>query len=283
MKHRSTIAFILLAAALFAAPQLAHDVLSLKSAVGARLRGEIVRALLNLSASGGPEELAARPAAAQPAAVAQESTVAQQDAPRSKSCERRANPSQQPDAQPQEESQEQLAMLVSPSLMTEETLEKSLEAGASVVDPNVVDTNVIVSKAAEASRQALARVEIASLAPRSADVFPPSPVVGEKVPAGKCRAAQNKRESEAKRQAAVAAARSLERSLQRQLPDAALLRRFANMIPASYEFKVDGAQRYPAIKVTRRVGATPVSCNTPTTKQAALNVPVPLPQAPPAE
>jgi hypothetical protein len=48
MRHRSHIAFILLAAALFAAPQMAQDLSSLKGAVAARIRGEIMQAFLGL-------------------------------------------------------------------------------------------------------------------------------------------------------------------------------------------------------------------------------------------
>ncbi len=48
MRHRSHIAFILLAAALFAAPQMAQDLSSLKGAVAARIRGEILQAFLGL-------------------------------------------------------------------------------------------------------------------------------------------------------------------------------------------------------------------------------------------
>lgn len=48
MRHRSNIAFILLAAALFAAPQVAQDFSTLKGAVAARIRGEILQAFLGL-------------------------------------------------------------------------------------------------------------------------------------------------------------------------------------------------------------------------------------------
>lgn len=57
MKHRSVIAFILIAAALFAAPQISHDLSALKSAIGARLRGEILHAILNLPAGDGANEI----------------------------------------------------------------------------------------------------------------------------------------------------------------------------------------------------------------------------------
>ena len=48
MRHRSHIAFILLAAALFAAPQMAQDLSTLKGAVAARIRGELMQAFLGL-------------------------------------------------------------------------------------------------------------------------------------------------------------------------------------------------------------------------------------------
>ena len=52
MRHRSHIAFILLAAALFAAPQMAQDLSTLKGAVAARIRGEVMHAFLGLHSNG---------------------------------------------------------------------------------------------------------------------------------------------------------------------------------------------------------------------------------------
>src|SRR5205085_11488640 len=82
MKHRSVIAFILLAAALFAAPQISHDIMSLKSAVVARVRGEVMRAFLSLGGRDGGE-LAARRAGVPVATCAQEKEEAQAAAKRS--------------------------------------------------------------------------------------------------------------------------------------------------------------------------------------------------------
>lgn len=48
MRHRSHIAFILLAAVLFAAPQMAQDLSTLKGAVAARIRGQVMQAFLGL-------------------------------------------------------------------------------------------------------------------------------------------------------------------------------------------------------------------------------------------
>lgn len=50
MKHRSVIAFVIVAAALFAMPQLAHDLQALKGAAGARLHRELLHAFLSLPA-----------------------------------------------------------------------------------------------------------------------------------------------------------------------------------------------------------------------------------------
>lgn len=61
MKHRSVIAFVIVAAALFAAPQLSHDLQSLTGALGARLRGELMYAFLSLPAGEGSPAAAAAP------------------------------------------------------------------------------------------------------------------------------------------------------------------------------------------------------------------------------
>jgi hypothetical protein len=50
MKHRSVIAFVIVAAALFSLPQLSHDLRALKGAVGSTLHRELLQAFLNLPA-----------------------------------------------------------------------------------------------------------------------------------------------------------------------------------------------------------------------------------------
>lgn len=50
MKHRSVIAFVIVAAALFALPQLSHDLSALKGEVGARVHRELLYAFLNMPA-----------------------------------------------------------------------------------------------------------------------------------------------------------------------------------------------------------------------------------------
>jgi hypothetical protein len=60
MKHRSVIAFVIVAAALFSLPQLSHDLQALKGAVGTRLHRELLNTFLSLPA--GEPVAAAAPA-----------------------------------------------------------------------------------------------------------------------------------------------------------------------------------------------------------------------------
>jgi hypothetical protein len=63
MKHRSVIAFVIVAAALFSLPQLSHDLAALKGEVGARAHRELLYAFLNMPAG----EATAAAQAARPA------------------------------------------------------------------------------------------------------------------------------------------------------------------------------------------------------------------------
>jgi hypothetical protein len=58
MKHRSVIAFVLLAATLAAVPQVSQDLLELKSALGERARSEMWHAFLSLNGRGGAAQAA---------------------------------------------------------------------------------------------------------------------------------------------------------------------------------------------------------------------------------
>lgn len=64
MKHRSVIAFVIVAAALCSLPQLSHDLSALKGAVGSRVHRELLHAFLNLPAG---EPIAAAAPATRPA------------------------------------------------------------------------------------------------------------------------------------------------------------------------------------------------------------------------
>jgi hypothetical protein len=158
MRHRSVIAFIILAAALVAAPQVAHDFASLKSAVGARIRGEILRAFLNLHAGDGAGELKTRRADAAPMlASCKADAKADEQAARAEQRrdEERAQAAPRAEAAPQADAHRQLAMLIVPSPEGEEP---------SAAPPGVDDL-FIHGKAEGLPRRAESAGELAMLIP----------------------------------------------------------------------------------------------------------------------
>jgi hypothetical protein len=155
MRHRSNIAFILLAAALFAAPQVAHDLSTLKGAVAARIRGEILQAFLGLHANeadGGAAVRTQAPRAeiALASCTADKSEARPTQAARSKGSERTA---QRPEARSQS------AMLTDPS----ESVKSGLPSAAA-------------AELANLPRRILKETRLAMLTPPSNNgVEPPPP------------------------------------------------------------------------------------------------------------
>src|SRR5437764_188766 len=288
MKHRSVIAFILLAAALFAAPQISYDILSLKSAVVARVRGEVMRAFLSLGGRDGGGELAARRAGVPVATCAQEKEEAQA-APKSKRSEAHAPAMAQPDAARRPGRTEQLAMLVSPSLLAEGDKNETSGVDSNDVDTNVVDTNVVIGKAAELSRRVLTRSELAMIIPPDADVVVHAPADARASDASQKSAACRKQETdEARRHADYVTARFAVRKVEWQASGDSLLRKLHAVLPASYEFHVGGDGRRGKVLKLRRGGvgrsvATPAASAPQPGRQVARFAPMPAPQAPPAE
>jgi len=289
MKHRSVIAFILLAAALFAAPQISHDILSLKSAVVARVRSEVMRAFLSLGGRDGAGELAARRATTPAATCAQEKGEAQA-APKSKRGE--AHTPTQADTPAPQDRQEQLAMLISPSLLAEGDKDETSDVDTNDADANVVDTNVFVGRAAELSRGVLTNGEMAMIIPPDAGLVTHAHADARANDTTQKSAARRKQEAdEARRHADNVAARFAGRKIEWQASGDSLLRRLDVVLPASYEFHVDGdVQRGKVLKFRRggggRGGATPAAFAPRPGRQVALFAPAPAtpaPQAPPAE
>jgi hypothetical protein len=282
MKHRSIIAFILLGAALFAAPQITHDILSFKSAVGARIRGEIVHAFISLSkGDSNSEELAARPSNAQPVVCERENGDAQTSTKSKKSMER-ASAATRVELSTQQSRQEQTAMLVSPTLMTGGAADDSSDA-----DTNVFDKNIIVGKAGELSQQILKQSELAMFISPDADVAAP---VGTRVknPTEKDLARQRRKEVETRRQAARFAASFDGKKFKEQASGVTILRELTAALPVAYEFHSDG--ELPRVKYVRLrrcagafSGATPISYTQKSARQTTLAPVRTAPQAPPAE
>lgn len=150
MRHRSHIAFILLAAALFAAPQMAQDLSALKGAVAARIRGEIMQAFLGLHSN--------------------ESAAPAKQTPRADAPFLACGGSAKPDVQPTQgktaarstparrsELRAQTAMLTDPADKTNAGLPPSAVAG----------------ELASLPRQVLTETRLAMLTPPSNSVQPP--------------------------------------------------------------------------------------------------------------
>jgi hypothetical protein len=80
MKHRSVIAYVIVAAALFAAPQLSHDLENLRSALGSRVSVGLMRTFLSLpSAEGAAARVGSpRPAETQLASCTKQGPAAKQ-------------------------------------------------------------------------------------------------------------------------------------------------------------------------------------------------------------
>jgi hypothetical protein len=158
MKHRSVIAFILLAATFIAAPQVSQDLAALKSALGARIRGEILHAFLNLHANEGTGESKTRRAAQTMLASCKAEAKPYEQAARAQQQRRnedRAQVQPRAEAAPQTDAHKQLAMLVVTSPDSE---------GSSAELPGV-DDQLIRGKASELPRRGSSTSELAMLIP----------------------------------------------------------------------------------------------------------------------
>lgn len=150
MRHRSHIAFILLAAALFAAPQMAQDLSALKGAVAARIRGEIMQAFLGLHSN--------------------ESAAPAKQTPRADASLLACGESAKPEAQP---AQSKTVARSTPSRRVE------LRAQAAMLTDPADKTNAglppsaVADELASLPRQVLTETRLAMLTPPSNSVEPP--------------------------------------------------------------------------------------------------------------
>lgn len=149
MRHRSHIAFILLAAALFAAPQMAQDLSTLKGAVAARIRGEIMQAFLGLHSN--------------------ESAAPAQQTPRSDASLLACSESVKTEAQP---AQSKTAERTAPSRRIEPRSQTAM-----LTDPadktNGLPPSAVADELASLPRQVLTESRLAMLTPPGNGVEPP--------------------------------------------------------------------------------------------------------------
>ena len=126
MKHRSVIAFVIVAAALFAAPQLSHDLQTLRSALGSRLSGELMQAFLSLPSTEGAAASAFAPRGA-------ETQLASCPKARQAAKQRKSDPApaSRAEARTAPSAGEELAMIEEP-LPVSEPWSASLPGGAQI-------------------------------------------------------------------------------------------------------------------------------------------------------
>jgi hypothetical protein len=167
MKHRSIIAFILLAAALVAAPQISHDLSSFKRALGARIHSQILRAFLSHADNNG-NSLAPRRAETQLASCKSQENAVAQPATASKAATSKKAEGAQPRAEAsvaEADAREQLAMLDTPSTDSiSETPEVELTGDA---------LGLRIREASEIAQRQLAQGELAMLVPPGTGVDVP--------------------------------------------------------------------------------------------------------------
>src|SRR4051812_48203242 len=165
MRHRSNIAFILLAAALFAAPQAAQDLSTLKGAVAARIRGEILQAFLGLHSNE-----AATAATAAPRVVAP-LVVCKGDKPEAQPTQRKSTERTTTAQRNESGARAQSAMLTDPADKTSAGLPPS----------------AVAAELASLPRQLLDDTKLAMLTPPGNGVEPPPPAVAYLYESGDAR------------------------------------------------------------------------------------------------
>ncbi|HEV7892417.1 MAG TPA: hypothetical protein VGP08_17355 [Pyrinomonadaceae bacterium] len=167
MRHRSNIAFILLAAALFAAPQVAQDLSTLKGALAARVRGEILQAFLGLHSN----ESAAAATQTQAPRVEAPLVACKGDKPEAQVAQKKGTERTAPAQRNESGTRAQSAMLTDP---TEKT--------------NVgLPPEAVAAELASLPRQLLDETKLAMLTPPGNGVEPPPPAVAYRYEAGDAR------------------------------------------------------------------------------------------------
>ncbi|MFL6254119.1 MAG: hypothetical protein ACJ74T_03790 [Pyrinomonadaceae bacterium] len=226
MKHRSVIAFVIVAAALFSLPQLSHDLRALKGEVGARLHRELLHAFLNLPAG--------EPTAAAPVAHTAQTLLA--------SC-----PKERSAAPPVKS-----AKVASSGRVEGRGAEKSYEQSAMIGDPAndpinhvaSVDIEKAASKAAASLPELKVETEVAMIIPPESGIDPHG-LVSALTSNGAAREESKHRRVEADGvRVAYTAARFEAQSPEWQKVTEEAVRKLNGSLPSAYEFRVlrDGAK-----------------------------------------
>lgn len=223
MKHRSVIAFVIVAAALFSLPQLSHDLRALKSEVGARLHRELLHAFLNLPA--GEPTSAIAPAARPAETLLASCTKEKSDAPAAKTAKVEA--SGRVEGRANGKSVEQSAMIGDPAN-----------------DPINQLASVDIEKAAALLPEFKVETEVAMIIPPDSGIDPQGRVSAfASREAAREDAKQFRVEAEGLR-VAYTAARFEAKGPEWQKATEDAVRKLNGSLPGAYEFRVlrDGAK-----------------------------------------
>jgi hypothetical protein len=227
MKHRSVIAFVIVAAAMFAAPQLSHDLQSFTSALGSCLNGHLMSAFLSLPAAEGTT-----PAAAPLAAGTQLASCPKERAARQRKAAQPA-PAARAEVRAAESGGDRLAMIEEP-LPVSEPWAARLPGGALV-------------GAAELPREVSDKVAMIIPPPDGIDPAPARPRASGGV---RLSAEQARRLAEDVRVTYVAA--RLEGKTFEWKSDEAL-RKLEEGLPGAHGFRVERDGAKPKVTKVRRV------------------------------
>jgi hypothetical protein len=253
MKHRSVIAFMLIAAALFAAPQISQDLVAFKSAVGMRLRGELLHAFLSLpSADGGADTAAPRRTDVLLATCIRNKSV--EPSAKASRSESRASAAPHVEARSAESTHEQLAAVVNPSAVT--------EAWRSELSRGPVES--VTGKAAEVPRRVPTDAgEVSMIIPPGAGIDPQafadarafldaraleSTVRGDALPKRKA--------AEELRRVSFVATRFDVKNIEWRKAGDDVLQRLNEALPGAYEFRLNRDGSKVRVLKVRRSGNT---------------------------
>jgi hypothetical protein len=277
MKHRSVIAFVLVAAALFAAPQISHDLQAFKGALGARLRGELLHAILSLPSSDGAVAPNTRRADALLASCPLQKRM---DAPSAKAnkSESRSNAAPRAEAHVDESTREQLATAAASSHATTDW----------TAEPSRDIQDAIAGEAAKGFHQRQSEGEVAMIIPPGMGVDPPGLADLRALESVRGNAQRKGRASAELKRVKFIATRFDGKNIDWQKASDEALRNLNEALPATYEFRFSpDASTRKVLKVRRTGNAGPTpSAVAPRAPQALGQVarfaPVPASNALPA-
>ncbi|HEX6186269.1 MAG TPA: hypothetical protein VFZ44_20435 [Pyrinomonadaceae bacterium] len=237
MKHRSTIAFVIVAAALFAAPQLSHDLQTLRSALGSRLSGELMQAFLSLPSAEG-----AAAAVAPQRAETQLASSCTKERPAAKQRKNDPAPATRAEVRAPESAGDRLAMIGEP-LPVSEPWSAALPGGALI-------------GAAELPHKSLA--EVAMIIPPDSGIDPKGRALAKA--SGMYRdAAQSRRLTEQVRLSYVATRLNAKGGEWRKVEGGLReedLRELEKTLPGSFEFQLDRDDSKTKVLKVKRGTAT---------------------------